>query len=98
MGRRQPGVAVIRISGPGVRFGLETLIGAVPEPRKASLRILRGAHGDELDRGLVLFFPAPASFTGEDVAELHVHGGRAVVAAVLEALGGLQGFPAGGSR
>lgn len=86
------GVAVIRISGPGVRFGLETLIGAVPEPRKASLRILRGAHGDELDRGLVLFFPAPASFTGEDVAELHVHGGRAVVAAVLGALGGLKGF------
>jgi tRNA modification GTPase len=86
------GVAVIRISGPGVRFGLETLVGAVPEPRKASLRVLRSAQGDVLDRGLVLFFQAPASFSGEDVAELHVHGGRAVVAAVLEALGGLRGF------
>ena len=86
------GVAVIRMSGPHVRFGLETLIGAVPEPRRASLRLMRSAAGDVLDRGVVLFFAAPASFTGEDVAELHVHGGRAVVAAVLETLSGLKGF------
>ena len=86
------GVAVIRMSGPAVRFGLETLIGAVPEPRKACLRSIRSAEGVLLDRGLVLFFAAPASFTGEDVAELHVHGGRAVVAAVLDALGDVQGF------
>ena len=73
------GVAVIRMSGPSVRFGLETLIGAVPEPRTARLRSIRSATGALLDRGLVLFFAAPASFTGEDVAELHVHGGRAVL-------------------
>jgi tRNA modification GTPase len=86
------GVGVIRISGPGVRFGLETLIDSVPEPRNASLRFIRGVSGEKLDRGLVLFFPAPASFTGEDVAELHLHGGRAVIAAVLAELARLDGF------
>ncbi len=86
------GVAVIRMSGPGVRFGLEMLVGAVPEPRRASLRSIRSGEGEVVDQGLVLFFVAPASFTGEDVAELHVHGGRAVVAAVLERLAGLEGF------
>lgn len=91
-GQPPVGVAVIRISGPGVRFGLETLIGAVPEPRRACLRSIRSGSGDVLDRGLVLFFAGPGSFTGEDVAELHVHGGRAVVATVLERLAGLSGF------
>lgn len=86
------GVAVLRISGGGVRFGLETLVDSVPEPRNASLRLIKGCDGAPLDRGLVLFFPQPASFTGEDVAELHLHGGRAVVAAVLERLAGLEGF------
>ncbi len=86
------GVAVIRMSGPGVRFGLETLIDSIPEPRRASLRSI-GIRGKEpIDRGLVIFFPAPASFTGEDMAELHVHGGRAVVAAVLAELGGRADF------
>lgn len=88
------GVAVVRISGPGTRFGLETLIDSVPEPRRASLRSVHTATGDPIDRGLVLFFPGPASFTGEDVAELHLHGGRAVVAATLDALGVLPGFRA----
>jgi tRNA modification GTPase len=86
------GVAVIRMSGPGVRFGLETLIGAVPEPRRVCLRSIRSAGSDVLDQGLVVFFAAPASFTGEDVAELHVHGGRAVVAAILDRLAMLRGF------
>jgi tRNA modification GTPase len=87
------GIAVIRISGDAVRFGLETMAGGVPPARQATLRRIRAAgSGDELDRGLVLFFPAPASFTGEDMAELHLHGGRAVVAAVLRALGDLAGF------
>jgi tRNA modification GTPase len=86
------GVAVVRISGPGVRFGLETLIDSIPEPRRASLRSIKGGDGAIIDRGLVLFFPGPASFTGEDVAELHLHGGRAVVAAVLAALSELPGF------
>lgn len=88
------GVAVIRMSGPGVRFGLETMLGAVPEPRLAKLRPIRDRNGQLLDRGLVLFFAGPASFTGEDVAELQVHGGRAVVAAVLAALAELPGHRA----
>lgn len=86
------GVAVIRLSGPKVRFGLETLIGAVPEPRRAVLRTVRSPDGAVLDRGLVLFFAGPASFTGEDVAELHVHGGRAVIAAMLDTLARIEGF------
>jgi len=85
------GVAIVRVSGPGVRFGLETLVDSIPEPRRASLATI-WAGGELIDRGLVLFFPAPASFTGEDVAEFHVHGGRAVVATLLRALSALPGF------
>jgi tRNA modification GTPase len=85
------GVAIIRVSGPLVRFGLETLIDSIPEPRRATLASVR-VDGELIDRGLVLFFPSPASFTGEDVAEFHVHGGRAVVAALLGALSALPGF------
>jgi tRNA modification GTPase len=88
------GVAVIRISGSDIRFGLETIIGSIPEPRNAALRFIRGEQGECLDHGLVLFFPGPASFTGEDVVELHVHGGRAVVGAVLDTLARIKGFRA----
>lgn len=91
-GAAPSGVAVIRLSGPAVRFGLETLIGEVPPPRQAALRAIRALDGSVIDRGLVLFFSAPASFTGEDVAELQVHGGRAVIAAILATLGGLPGW------
>ncbi|WP_029077267.1 tRNA uridine-5-carboxymethylaminomethyl(34) synthesis GTPase MnmE [Kaistia adipata] len=91
-GAAPSGVAVIRLSGSGVRFGLETLLGSVPAPRQAALRTIRAPDGEILDRGLVLFFAAPASFTGEDVAELQVHGGRAVIAAVLKTLAGLPGY------
>lgn len=80
------GVAVIRVSGPAVRKILGKICGEIPAPRKASLRELRAQDGRLLDHALVLFFSSPASFTGEDVAELHVHGGRATVAAVLEEL------------
>ncbi|MCX5513864.1 tRNA uridine-5-carboxymethylaminomethyl(34) synthesis GTPase MnmE [Kaistia algarum] len=86
------GVAVIRASGPGIRFGLETLAGHVPAPRIATLATLRDRSGGSLDRALILYFAAPGSFTGEDVAELHVHGGRAVVAATLSALASLPGY------
>ncbi|WP_413990578.1 tRNA uridine-5-carboxymethylaminomethyl(34) synthesis GTPase MnmE [Labrys okinawensis] len=91
------GIAVIRISGPGVRFGLETIAGGVPAARKASLRRLKVPESEEiLDEALVLFFEAPGSFTGEDVAEFHVHGGRAIIAGVIDALVTLPGFrPAG---
>ena len=91
------GVAVIRLSGPGVRAALAALAalgGALPPPRRAVVRALRDADGVLLDRGLVLFFAGPASFTGEDVGELHVHGGRAVVAAILAVLERRPGFRA----
>ena len=80
------GVAVVRVSGPHVRFALETVAGLVPAPRRAVLRPLRDEAGDRIDSALVLYFPGPASFTGEDVAEFHVHGARAVLARLLEVL------------
>ncbi len=86
------GVAVIRVSGPETEVALRTLCGKVPAPRAATLTVIRGSDGEELDRGLILFFKGPASFTGEDCAELQVHGGRAIVAAILEGLGSLSGF------
>jgi tRNA modification GTPase len=81
------GVAVLRVSGSRVRFVLETFAGLVPRPRHATLRALRHpASGEVIDTALVLFFPGPASFTGEDVAEFHVHGSRAVLSLLLSAL------------
>lgn len=90
-GRLPAGVAVIRISGPQTRFVVETIAGGIVKDRAAFLRRLRAPDGTLLDNGLVLFFPGPASFTGEDVAEFHVHGGRAVVARMLETIGGFDG-------
>jgi tRNA modification GTPase len=87
-GRGLAGIAVIRLSGPNVRQALRALCGEVPADRVAALRaIRRPGDGLMLDRGLCLFFARPRSFTGEDMGELHVHGGRAVVAGLLEALG-----------
>lgn len=77
------GVAVIRFSGPSVAQLLEHFCGPVPEPRQATLRSIRNRDGGVIDRGLVLFFPGPASFTGEDCGEFHVHGSRAVVNSIL---------------
>lgn len=85
------GVAVIRVSGPAVRDVVEALTGGKsPRPREAALRrLVDPASGAALDRALVICFAGPQSFTGEDVAEFHVHGGRAVVEGVLSALGRL---------
>ncbi len=83
--RGRGALAVIRVSGSHASTTLECLAGALPPPRRASLRTLRHA-GETLDEALVLWFPAPASATGEDVAEFHLHGGPAVASAVLEAL------------
>lgn len=92
-GQGPSGIAVIRVSGPRADAALTRLAGSVPEPRKAALRKLRRpSDGAILDEALVLFFPAPKSETGEDVVELHTHGGRAVIAAVLSELGKLTGF------
>jgi len=63
-----------------------------PEPRKAVLRRIQDKTGATIDRGLVIWFPAPGSFTGEDMAEFHVHGGRAVVEAMLATLAGVSGM------
>jgi tRNA modification GTPase len=93
-GHPPSGIAVVRVTGPGVRIGLETLIDSIPEARHAELRSIRKQGGEIIDRGLVLFFPGPASFTGEDVAEFQLHGGRAVVAALLTELGSFPGFRA----
>ena len=82
-------VAVVRVSGPACTDVLEALAGGAPPPRRASLRTLRDAEGETLDRALVLWMPGPASFTGEDQAELQVHGGPATVSAVMAALAAL---------
>jgi tRNA modification GTPase len=87
-------IAVVRISGPQAAAVLVTLGGALPTPRVATLRSLRAAEGMLLDRALVLWLPGPNTATGEDVAELHLHGGRAVVRGVLTALDTLAGLRA----
>jgi tRNA modification GTPase len=88
--RGRAAVAIVRISGAGSRFAIETMAGRLPAARRASLRQLTNpASGDILDHAIVIWFPTPNSFTGEDMAELHVHGGRAVVEGVLGALSGL---------
>lgn len=86
------GIGVIRVTGPGVTDALHSLVGRIPEPRRASRARFRDASGDLIDDGLVLYFPAPRSVTGEDLAEFHCHGGRAVVAAVELALAALPGL------
>ena len=89
------GVAVWRLSGPGTRAALVCLTGREPPPpRRATRSVLTDGAGEVIDDGLVLWFPAPHSFTGEDVAELHLHGGRAVAVALAEALAELGLRPA----
>jgi len=86
-------VAVVRVSGPDAGPALAALAGATPPPRLATLARLGRPGSDEvLDRALVLWFPGPRSFTGEDVAEFHLHGGRAVVREFTEALAALPGL------
>ena len=80
------GVAVLRLSGGQAAAALAALAGIVPPPREARLVRFRDPAGETIDRGLALYFPAPRSVTGEDVAELHVHGGRAIIAALFAAL------------
>lgn len=91
-GHPPSGVAVVRISGPQAAAALLALAGRMPPPRLARFGALRSAGGEMLDRALQLFFPGPASATGEDVVELHLHGGRAVVAAVLADLAARPGL------
>ena len=86
-------IGVVRISGPRAAAALTVVAGRVPEARRASsVRLRDPVSGETLDNALALFFPGPASATGEDVAELHVHGGRAVVTGVLRALERVEGL------
>ncbi len=93
-GAGRAGLAVIRVSGAAAGAALRRLSGrGLPSPRRASgARLADPRDGEVLDDALVLWFPGPASYTGEDVAEFHVHGGRALVAAVLAALGSCPGL------
>lgn len=87
------GIAVVRISGPHAGAALRALAGRLPEPRRASaVRLRDPGDGALLDRALALWLPGPGTATGEDVAELHLHGGRAVVAAVEAALARVPGL------
>ncbi|WP_426410587.1 tRNA uridine-5-carboxymethylaminomethyl(34) synthesis GTPase MnmE [Bradyrhizobium ganzhouense] len=85
-GRPPSAIALVRVSGPQAGLVLTTLAGKLPAPRQASRRLLRNAAGQPIDDAVVLWFPGPGSATGEDVAEFHVHGGRAVLAALLAAI------------
>ncbi|XP_063879314.1 tRNA modification GTPase GTPBP3, mitochondrial-like isoform X1 [Scylla paramamosain] len=94
-GQGKCGVGVVRVSGEQANYALTSMThpATLPRPRTATLRrIVHPTTGEALDRGLVLWFPGPHSFTGEDSCELHIHGGPAVIAAVLAALGTLPGY------
>lgn len=79
-------VAVVRVSGPGARAALTVLTGGTPRPRRASVRTLRNLSGYAIDRAVVLWFPSPGSYTGEDCVELQVHGGQGVVDQLTDVL------------
>src|SRR5581483_3166649 len=92
-GRPPAAIAVIRISGPQAQKALQTLIGKTPVPRLAAFARIRDPDTKEIiDEALALWFPGPASETGEDVAELQLHGGQAVIAGTLAALAKVEGL------
>lgn len=85
-GRPPSAIALVRVSGPQASLVVATLAGKRPTPRQASRRLLRDGSGQPIDDAVVLWFPGPGTATGEDVAEFHVHGGRAVLSALLAAI------------
>src|SRR5712691_6197911 len=89
-GRPPSAIALVRVSGPQARNALTLLAGRVPAPRLAARVLLRAADQTPIDDAVVLWFPGPASATGEDVAEFHVHGGRAVLTSVFAALSSVE--------
>lgn len=87
------GVAVIRISGPKAFAALTTLMGQeLPPPRRAVLRSIRNRNDEIIDQALIVVFPAPNSFTGENCVEIHSHGSRAVITSIFAELENLEGF------
>jgi len=89
------GVAVIRISGPAAQNTIERLTGRLPKPRSATLRLIKNPADETIiDQSLILWFPGPQSFTGEDIAEFHIHGGRAVINGLIDVLANEPGLRA----
>src|SRR4030081_837584 len=93
-GRPPSAISIVRVSGPQARAALTALAGTTPAPRLATRALLRDSHQAPIDDAVVLWFPGPASATGEDVAEFHVHGGRAVLAALFAALSSIENMRA----
>jgi tRNA modification GTPase len=93
-GRPPSAIAIVRVSGPQAGPALVSLAGKMPAPRMATRVLLRDAAGHPIDDAVILWFPGPASATGEDVAEFHVHGGRAVLAALFAALSAIENLRA----
>jgi tRNA modification GTPase len=89
-GRPPSAISIVRVSGPQAGTALTSLAGNIPVPRMAARALLRDAQQQPIDDVVILWFPAPGSATGEDVAEFHVHGGRAVLAALFAALSALE--------
>jgi tRNA modification GTPase len=86
------GIAVLRVSGPEARSVAERLCGLLGPPRTLVLRDFRDPSGELIDRGLLVFFPGPATATGEELVEFHCHGSRAVVARMKQVLGAVPGL------
>jgi tRNA modification GTPase len=93
-GRPPSAIAIVRVSGPQAGAAVTSLAGKIPAPRMAARALLRDANQQPIDDAVVLWFPGPASATGEDVAEFHVHGGRAVLAALLATLSAVENIRA----
>src|SRR5579872_5865142 len=89
-GRPPSAIAVVRVSGVQAGRALKVLAGRAVEPRLATRVLLRDGEGREIDDAIALWFPGPASATGEDVAEFHIHGGRAILSALFAALAKLE--------
>ncbi|MCC8935346.1 tRNA uridine-5-carboxymethylaminomethyl(34) synthesis GTPase MnmE, partial [Bradyrhizobium sp. Arg68] len=85
-GRLPSAIAIVRVSGPMAEQVVAGLAGKTPAPRMATRALLRDQDHQPIDDAVVLWFPGPASATGEDVAEFHVHGGRAVLATLFAAI------------
>ena len=93
-GRPPSAIAIVRVSGPQAGTAVAALAGTMPVPRMATRALLRDARRQPIDDAVILWFPGPASATGEDVAEFHVHGGRAVLASLFAALSGIENLRA----
>src|SRR5580704_9571084 len=93
-GRPPSAIAIVRVSGPQAGAAVTSLAGKIPAPRMAARALLRDANQQPIDEAVVLWFPGPASATGEDVAEFHIHGGRAVLAALLATLSAVENIRA----